>query len=570
MLKNNSKDFLAGYENTKIIHYSKACELSNNVYYDELLNQSVVGVLKASRYVDGRLMQLYSKSENHVGVIAATRLGKTTSYVIPTILSFCAQKVKRSMIISDPKGELYRITAEPLRKAGYRIKLLNFRDHTHSEYWNPLTPIFRHYRQAIAIPDEVKVVNTEFGKRYSFRDRIYENEQELDETIKRVVHMSMDDVANEIDQIAAIIAPTQRMKDPYWEDSAREVLKGFFWAMLEDSDKKENPITEDTYSFNTIFEILSTIGGGTETKMNDNGYFSNRDKATSRAYKIVQHVLLSNADVTRACIMAEFSTKLAVFREITPRVITSCNSFDKSELVNGPVAVFIDYKDELKVHFQIISMFIQDAYRYLIAHANDKPMGKLDTPFYFILDEFGNFPKISDFETTISACAGRNIFFMLIIQSYAQLSNVYGEATAAIIRDNLNMHVFLGSNNLETLKMFSDECGRTTRVSPMSAINGSKATIENYQLETIPNMPISELSHLEPGDCIVTEANSGYVLYSRLERYYMCKEFSDLPQSDYREYKCAINPFDERYTYVLSSSKTKKKTNLFDDFNFDF
>ena len=83
---------------------------------------------------------MYSSDENHVGVIAATRLGKTTSYVIPTILSFARQKIKRSLIISDPKGEVYKYTAEELKKQGYEIKLLNFRNYRKSECWNMLTP----------------------------------------------------------------------------------------------------------------------------------------------------------------------------------------------------------------------------------------------------------------------------------------------------------------------------------------------------------------------------------------------------------------------------------------------
>ena len=77
---------LNGYENTAFVHYSDSQKLPNTVAYGELDKRAVAGVLKASRHVDGRLVQTYTEQENHVGVIAATRLGKTTSYVIPTIL----------------------------------------------------------------------------------------------------------------------------------------------------------------------------------------------------------------------------------------------------------------------------------------------------------------------------------------------------------------------------------------------------------------------------------------------------------------------------------------------------
>ena len=216
-----------------------------------------------------------------------------------------------------------------------------------------------------------------------------------------------------------------------------------------------------------------------------------------------------------------------------------------------PVAIFIDYRDELKVHFKVISLFIQDAYRYLIENANQKPLGKREIPFYFILDEFGNFPPIIDFETTISACAGRNIFFILIIQSYAQLNSVYGDNVANIIRDNLNMHVFFGSNNPGTIESFSKECGEFTRISAESVLNGKTKDIEHYSFETLPLVPKSKLSYFSPGECIITEANCGYVMFSRLERYYLCKEFTDVELSNENEYVGKVNPFNKIYLYKI-------------------
>ena len=557
-------NFLRGYDNTEYIHYEDSSALPNTYAYDELDGKAVTGVLKVNRHVDGRLLQTYTVEDNHVGVIAATRLGKTTSYVIPTILSFAKQSVKRSMIISDPKGEIYRYTAETLREEGYRVILLNFRDYLHSECWNMLTPIFRKYKKIDKIIDEVTVVQTENGPRNKFRGRIYENQKELDADIARASDLLLGEVGNDIDNLSTMFIMTRRQDDPYWEDSARDVLKAFIWAMLEDSDPKNcsNPITEDTFSFNTILSIIATFKDDEGTYYNDNGYFTDRDKS-ARSYTLAKNTLIENGRPTRKCVMSTLMTKLAIFNEVAMRLITSCNSFEISEIAGGPVAVYIDYRDELKVHYEVISLFIQDAYRFLIEQANDKPNGKLDVPVYFILDEFGNFPALRDFETTISACAGRNIFFILIIQSYAQLNNVYGEAVAEIIRDNLNVHVFFGSNNPSTLEEFSHECGQQTRISPLSALNGNGSDIETYHIETIPLVPKSMLSHFQPGECIITEANSGYVMFSKLERFYLCDEFKSLKLASEKDYVCEINPFDKRYTYTVPKSR-KKSSNPFD------
>lgn len=565
-----TNELLKGYENMTLMHYGDSQNLPNTVAFDDLGKISVSGVLKACRYVDGRLMQTYSEQENHVCVTAATRLGKTTSYVIPTVLSYARQQTKRSMIISDPKGEIYRLTAATLKDEGYRIILLNFRDYQHSECWNLLTPIFRKYKKIEKILDEVCVVETEKGARNKFRGRIYENQNELDEDIQRATDLLLGEVGNDIDNVTCMFVETKNERDPYWEDAARELLKAFIWAMLEDSDpnKCDAPITEDTFSFSTILTVIATFrdSGSTSSSYDDGGYFISRS-TNSRAYALAKNTLFDNAPTTRKCVMSSLMSKLSVFNEVAMRLITSCNSFEISELSDGPTAIFIDYRDELKVHYQIISLFVQDAYRFLIEQANQRPNGKLDVPFYFILDEFGNFPAIRDFETTISACAGRNIFFILIIQSYAQLDNVYGEAAAEIIRDNMNVHVFFGSNNPSTLEEFSKECGQHTRISPLSALNGSRADIETYQIETIPLVPKSMLSHFQPGECIITEANSGYVLFSRLERYYLCDEFKNLKLSYEKDYVCKVNPFDQRYTYVLSKpEKETKNSKPWDEF----
>lgn len=549
---------LSGYENNKLVHYSQLLDKEfPTVEYERLEKTGMQGVLKANQYVGGKLMQTYSTKENHVGVVAATRLGKTTSYVIPTVLSFAKQRIKRSMIISDPKGEIYRYTAETLKEAGYKVKLLNFRDYMHSECWNMLTPIFRKYKKASGIEKEVELVMDGEEVKNCFRGKVYDDQSELDGDVAREKEIAMEDVGNEIDNIAQLFIVTQKDNDPYWEDSARDMLRAFLWAMLEDSgEDNENPITENTYSLSTVLRILARFRDDSGTYYDDDGYFSDRPK-DSRAYVLAKNSFLENAPTTRKCIVSAFNTKMSVFREAAMRLITSCNSFELDELTDGPTAVFIDYRDELKIHYAVISLFVKNAYMKLIERADGSESGTLDSPFYFILDEFGNFPKMNDFDVTISACAGRNIFFILIIQSYAQLNNVYGAEVAEIIRDNLNMRVFFGSNNPATLDMFSKECGDYTRISPLSALSGNGKEIEHYINETIPLVPKSVLSSLAEGECIVREANCGYVLFSKLERYYKCKEFNGLKRASVYEYKCAVDPFDKRYVYDYRGGEKK-------------
>lgn len=560
-------ELLQGYENTELLNYKELTEKSPRLIpYSDLANREVEGVLKSCLYINDKLYQLYSEHETHVGVIAATRMGKTTQYVIPTVVSFARQKRKKSMVISDPKGELYRQLSQTLRDEGYRVKLLNFRNFQYSECWNPLTPIYDKYMKVCNIENEVEVVQTPNGLRNKFMETVYESQSELDIAVARMKKLAEEDVANEVDNVATRFISIDNPREPYWSESARDLLRACIWAMLEDTQLKDSePINRDTFSFRTILSIMDSLSDDDSDHYRDNGYFSNRPH-DSRAYILAKNCILENGRPTRKCIVSMFNTGLSVFKTSTVKLLTSCNSFDMSELTDEehPIAIFISYMDESKTHYKVIASFIQSAYSSLIQYANDKPNGKLDTPFYFILDEFGSLPVMNDFDTIISACGGRNIFFILIMQSYAQLTQQYGPSIAEIIKDNICVHVFMGSNNPPTLEAFSRECGQKARIAPVSALVGSGDEIEGYHIETLPLMPQSTLAKLQPGECIVTEANCGYVMFSRLERYYLCREFNNLPTADVTDYVCPVNPLDDKYVYKYPPQKPRRR------FDFDF
>ncbi len=551
------KELVKDYENMQLRSYKDDGNMKA-VWFDELSGLKVDGVLKANFYVDGRLRQIYSQQDSHSVVVAATGMGKTTQLVIPTIFSFASQKLKKSIFVSDPKGEVRKWTEGKLKKEGYKVICFDFRDPQNSAYWNPLTPIFRKYQKAMKLEDEVELLQTPDGPRNKFIGKIYTDQKKLDHDIGRMRRIILEDVGTDIDRMALIVAPgTGAADDKMWEDGARDIIKAFLWAMLEDSHPRtahsQQLITENTYSFATMIKLANSIVCSEEDYMRfDGGYFSMRARKhpDSRACYYAANVLIGPAKNTRASYLSVFDVQINVFKESATKLVTSCNSFDFADLNDGPVAIFVNYRDEVKLNYELISLFVQSLYIHLIGEANKTENGRLERPWYFLLDEFGNFPRMADFDTVISACRGRNIYFSLIIQSYAQLEGVYGKNTADIIKDNLNVHIFMGSNNPQTLAEFSNECGKYTRISPLSALNGNKEVINNYQFETIPLMPISKLSKFDEGECIVTEANSGYVMWSRLERCYKCKEFTPIPVK--RAPQTKIDIFDDKYDYTYN------------------
>ena len=82
--------------------------------------------------------------EYHTLVIGATGSGKTQTVIKPTVKLLA--KNGESMIITDPKGEIYESTASMLREKGYDVQVLNFRNPQAGSGWNPLTLPYHMYK----------------------------------------------------------------------------------------------------------------------------------------------------------------------------------------------------------------------------------------------------------------------------------------------------------------------------------------------------------------------------------------------------------------------------------------
>ena len=117
------------------------------------------------------------------------------------------------------------------------------------------------------------------------------------------------------------------------------------------------------------------------------------------------------------------------------------------------------------------------------------------------MDEFGNMPKISKFDKFITVGRSRKIWFTMIVQSYAQLNNVYGDNVADIIKGNCGIKMFIGSNDMQTCKEYSELCGNITVAT--TSTSGSAHSDTNYSTsyQVRPLIYPSELQRLNhPGD----------------------------------------------------------------------
>ncbi|MEG1509473.1 MAG: type IV secretory system conjugative DNA transfer family protein, partial [Clostridia bacterium] len=369
----DKSNLLEYYENGQLETYKSFSIDSPNTFNFCDIEKKSVGGLPLVSYRKGENLQVTFTEDTHALVIGATRSGKTTSFIIPTILLKGKQKQKDNMLITDPKGELYTKCAESLRAEGYKIVLLNFRDYNNSECWNPLTPIFRKYQDMTNIENNISTLKDK-GKYYNtFNKKVFQAQEELNREVERERAILYKSIQDDIDNLAQKIITVENKRDPYWELSSKELFKAFVYAMLEDSIKEqdnEHKITEDNFSFRTILDIYDTFNFETGNSI-DRGYFSKRAKS-SKAFALAKATILANASNTRLCILSSFEAKMAPYRDVVANLITSCNTFDFDSLIlgNKPVAIFISYRDEIKTSYFVIQQYIVSVYTKLIELAN--------------------------------------------------------------------------------------------------------------------------------------------------------------------------------------------------------
>ena len=128
----------------------------------------------------------------------------------------------------------------------------------------------------------------------------------------------------------------------------------------------------------------------------------------------------------------------------------------------------------------------------------------------------------------ITVGRSRKIWFSMVIQSYSQLKNVYGETVGDIIKSNCGMKMFIGSNDLGTCKEFSELCGnKTVRTSSTSANSASKMGEINIsnQLQVRPLIYPSDLQRLNnkesTGNAIIASFGN-YPLKTQYTPSYKC------------------------------------------------
>ena len=380
--------------------------------------------------------------EAHNIIIGATGSGKTQAVVFPLVQVLA--KKGESMIITDPKGEIYEQTGTMLRERGYNIVLLNFRSPQNGNGWNPMALPYKLYKEG----------NT-------------------DKAIELLEDLALNILYEEKNGNA----------DPFWEKSAADYFTGLALGLFEDA-------TEAQINLNSM-NLMSSLGEERFGGPNNNyikEYFNAKDP--SRPAYVNASGTVFSAEDTKQGVLSTFKQKVKLFASRDNLSEMLCKSdFDMHDIGRQKTAVFMIVQDEKKTLHPLATIFIKQCYETLIDVAQQSG-GKLPYRTNFILDEFANMPPLKDVTTMVTAARSRLIRFTFIIQNYAQLTQVYGKENAETIKGNCNI-TYLISSELQALEELSKLCGDKI----------IKVGKDNKE-ETRPLVTVSDLQRLQQYETI--------------------------------------------------------------------
>ena len=513
--KGKLKQVETNLENSRWMKDDERDKIFNSHKYSKLSEVTKDGIPVMAKLTDkNKDMKVVFNSPCHSLIIGSTGSGKTTTFVSPMIQLLAASAAGSSMIVTDPKGELFSLHSKYLVSRGYDVKVIDLRDTYASYRWNPLDMIWDNYQKFLNAHNEAfarkdKPENSglqimeplenfkEGEKWYEFDGKGYATYSRLVEAIKVYKKKLYDEVYEDLNDLVSVLIPVENPKDPMWEKGARSITLAVLLAMLEDSADERLGMTKEKFNF---FNMTKILQNSSKDYLELRNYFAGRS-VLSKALSLSKQVC-DAAEQTRASYMSIVYEKLTMFNDAGICALTSSSDFSSEQLASKPTALFLKIPDEKDTRHNLAAIFILNIYKTLIKIASATEDLTLPRNVYFIMDEFGNMPKIEKFDKFITVGRSRKIWFTMIIQSYAQLNNVYGDTVADIVKGNCGIKMFIGSNDMNTCKEYSELCGNITVVtsSTSGSVNSNDVNLSN-QTQVRPLIYPSELQRLnQPGN----------------------------------------------------------------------
>ena len=351
--------------------------------------------------LDGEVVcvPLNTRFNGNLAVYGASGSKKTRAFCVNMILQSAARK--SSLVICDPKSELYEKTSAYLREQGYTVKVFNLVTPAASDSWNCLSEI---------------------------------NGQEL------LAQLFCD----------VIIRNTGSERgDHFWDSAEMNLLKALVLYVERNFPKERRNIGE-------VYQLLATSEEKELDALFDVLPIGHPAKSPYSIFK-------QSGESVRGGVIIGLGSRLQVFQNQGIRNITAFDDIDLELPGKQPCAYYCITSDQDSTFDFLSSLFLSFIFIKLVRYADEKcPGGALPVPVHVLGEELCACGVIPDLSRKISVIRSRNISMSCVFQNLAGLQNRYPNNQWQEILGNCDITLFLGCTDALTAQFISDRTGEAS------------------------------------------------------------------------------------------------------------
>ena len=319
--------------------------------------------------------------------------------------SFCMNRILQaavrgeSLIISDPKSELYEKSSEYLRDQGYCVKVFNLVNPENSDSWNCLSEVEGQELMAQLFVDVI---------------------------IKNTINNGKG--------------------DHFWDSCEMNLLKALVLYV-------DQSYAEQNRNIGEVYRLLTLSGESDLDSLFENLPPTHPAKAPYSLYK-------QASDTVRSGVIIGLGSRLQVFQSELIKKITTQDEIDLELPGQERCAYFLVTSDQDSTFDFLASLFLSFCFIKLVRYADKNcEGGKLPVPVHVLGEELTACGTIPDLSRRLSVIRSRNISMSCVFQNLAGLQNRYPLNLWQEILGNCDAQLFLGCTDELTAEFISSRTG---------------------------------------------------------------------------------------------------------------
>ena len=415
----------------------------------------------------------------HMFLYAPTRSGKGVGVVVPNLLNWPG-----SSVILDIKKENWALTAGFRKRGGQDVYLFDpLEPDGKTHRWNPLSTVRR-------------------GGEFQIED---------------------------LQRLADLFIPVQS-KDPFFDRAAQTAFVGVGGYLAETPDLP--------FTLGEIFRQLTLTGNVVKTFKDRIQKRKDKGHPLSWQTEAALTDFISKSENTFESVKSTITANLGLFANPMLDRATSESDFDFADLRRRRMSIYLGITpNNLGRLGPLLNLFFQscvDANMQELPETNPALKHKV----LLCMDEFAAVGELPAFKRGIGYFAGYGLKVLTIVQTPAQLADIYGADGAAAYMDNAGVEIVFTPKSLKEARNLSERFGTFAMESRSTSkskhlIDGKGTTISTSEQKRALMMP-QELLAMDQSQALVIIAGHPPVKANKL-RYYAEEVFlerSKIPPPD--------------------------------------